>query len=41
MVDKRTGKKKKSKKVDLKQPTTSNEPSLAILPKRKNTPPKK
>jgi hypothetical protein len=41
MVDRRTGKKKKSKKPDVNEPITMNQPPLVIVPKRKNTPPKK
>jgi hypothetical protein len=40
MVDKRTGKKKKSKKTDVKQPITLNQPPLTIVPKRTGIPPK-
>ena len=40
MVDRRTGKKKKTKKPDVKEPITLNQPPPVVVPKRTQTPPK-
>ena len=41
MVDKRTGKKKKAVKPDIKQAVTPDQPVSVNAPKNKNSPPKR
>ena len=41
MVDRRTGKKKKSKKADKQEPITLTQPPLVVVPKRTSIPPKR